>query len=86
MSNNYITSLKHINSTSLKTNNYTTSEEAPLHECMTPMKQICKMKEKKVRRKIRRRTRRRRRIRREEGEEEEEKIREERRRERRREE
>ena len=81
MSNNYITSLKHINSTSLKTNNYTTSEEAPLHECMTPMKQICKMKEKKVRRKIRRRRRRRK-----EGEDEEEKIREERRRERRREE
>ena len=77
MSNNYITSLKHINSTSLKTNNYTTSEEAPLHERMTPMKQICKMKEKKVRRRRRRR---------EEGEQEEEKIREERRRERRREE
>ena len=76
MSNNYITSLKHINSTSLKTNKYTTSEEAPLHECMTPMKQICKMKEKKVRRRRRR----------EEGEQEEEKIREERRRERRREE
>ena len=76
MSNNYITSLKHINSTSLKTNNYTTSEEAPLHECMTPMKQICKMKEKKVRRRRRR----------EEGEEEEEKIREERRRERKKEE
>ena len=78
MSNTYITSLKHINSTSLRTNNYSTSEEAPLHECMTPMKQICKMKEKKVRRKRRRR--------RKEGEEEEEKIREERRRERKKEE